>query len=268
MHDTHSTAASLNALYDRRELWRGRLHRPASAALSTGFPALDDALHAGGWPDSGLMELLCVPSCPQALRLLMPALAARQDGLLVLANPPARPRADTLHQAGIHTGKLLVMRSADTDTLLRACREAAASGVASTLVMWMPRGTDTPANLRRLHLAARQGRCLLVVLRHADQALQPSPAPLRVLVRAEEGGDLALEIVKQPGGWGGQRVSLKVLPERLTSPLAPTVEMPVPPTQRATGFRDPDSRFAPRWPAPTRRPLVASPPGHTLTLPW
>lgn len=267
MHDVHSSAVSLDALYDRHELWRGRLNTPAPAAQPTGFGSLDQALHAGGWPDSGLMELLCVPPCPQALRLMMPALAARQDGLLVLANPPARPRADTLHEAGIHTGNLLVMRSENTETLLRACREAAASGVASTLVMWMPRGTDTPTNLRRLHLAARQGRCLLVVLRHGDQAMQPSPAPLRVVVRATDSGKLSLEIVKQPGGWGGQQVSLSVLPERVTEPLAATTDMPVPPAQRATTFRDPDSRFAPRWPAPASRP-VTNLPGHTLTLPW
>ncbi|MDF1780544.1 MAG: hypothetical protein P1U67_04555 [Alcanivoracaceae bacterium] len=254
-----NAAVSLDTLYARAEVWRGRMSRPAAAALNTGFSALDQALHNGGWPANGLVELLCASPCPQSLRLLLPVLANQQDGLLVLANPPARPQASTLKQAGIHSANLLVMRSHDHPTLLRACRETAASGAASVLVVWLPEGTDSPANLRRLHMAAQQGRCLLIALRSANQVQHASPAPLRLVLRASPPAHLEIEIVKQPGGWGGQRLTLALLPERLTWPFAATADMPAPQANKGStktentssvpAFRDPDSRFGYR-PAP------------------
>lgn len=265
MQPVLSSAVCSEQLYTRNDLWRRRMTRPQQDAQSTGFDDLDKILHGGGWPASGLMELLCVPSCSQALRLLLPTLASRQDGLLVMANPPARPQASVLRQAGIHSGNLLVLRTETPATLLRACREAAASGVASTLVAWLPAGTDTPGNLRRLHLAALQGRCLLIVLRHADQALQPSPAPLRAVMRVAPPAHLDIEIIKQPGRWGGQRLKLSLLPERPGWPLAERTAMPAPPSQRAAPqplFRDPDSRFGHRAAVP---PVTS---GQTLSLPW
>lgn len=288
-----NAAVSLEALYARSDVWRGRMSRPPATALHTGFSALDQVLHNGGWPASGLVELLCASPCPQSLRLLLPVMAKQQDGLLVLANPPARPQASTLKQAGIHSANLLVMRSHDHQTLLRACRETASSGVASVLVVWLPEGTDSPANLRRLHMAAQQGRCLLIALRSAHQVQHASPAPLRLALRAAPPAHLEIEIVKQPGGWGGQRLTLALLSERLTWPFAATADMPAPQenksstkntTPSAPAFRDPDSRFGYRpiprssttetIPPRQRRSLVLSElhsstqsPTHNLSLP-
>jgi cell division inhibitor SulA len=277
MHNlqTHPEVQSLAFLHSRPDLWRGRLTQPLVETQETGFEALDRALHNNGWPTSGAVELLCESPCPQALRLLLPVLSRRQDGLIAMANPPARPQAHTLHQAGIHSANLLIMRSTDPKTLLRACRETAASGAASALLAWLPEGSDSPANLRRLHMAAKQGRCLVVVLRHARHAVNASPAPLRLLLQGSRAAQVSVEIIKQPGAWGGQTVSIPLSPERIHSPLADTTQMPVPTsmaTQRqpkrmdsnqgshlaldksvpAKTFTDPDSRFA-------YRPKVASP---------
>ena len=272
LESSRHTAVSLDSLYARADLWRGRLSRQDSPAhVETGFDALDQALHLGGWPAAGLVELLCQTPAPQALRLLLPALSRLQDGLLVLANPPARPQANTLKQAGIHSANLLVMRSQDSATLLRACREAAASGAASAMVAWLPPGCDTPSNLRRLHLAAQQGRCLLVLIRNADQGLQASPAPLRLRLQAAPPAQMHIEVVKQPGGWGGQTLELTLAPERISQPLAACRDMPAPDANAGTArvFRDPDSRFG--WRATRTQPIqVASPvnsPVHNLALP-
>lgn len=266
-HDT------LAPLYDRAVLWRGRQSRPAASIQPSGFSALDEVLHGNGWPASGLIELLCTGPCPQALRLMLPALSRLQDGLIVLANPPARPQANTLRQAGIHAANLLVMRSTDTNTLLRACRESAASSAVSALVLWLPEGADSATNLRRLHLAAQQGRCLLVVIRGAEQAQQASPAPLRLQLTSLPPAQLQIDIIKQPGGWGGQRLALNLLPERISQPLAATAQMPAPkanPPLRQ--FQDPDSRFAwrPRQsyvPQPNHTVPALTAPTQNLSLP-
>lgn len=294
MHNvqTQPEVQSLAFLNSRPDLWRGRLTQTLIETQETGFEGLDKALHNNGWPTSGLIELLCTSPCPQALRLLLPVLSRRQDGLIAMANPPARPQALTLQQAGIHSGNLLIMRSTDPATLLRACRETAASGAASALLAWLPEGSDSPANLRRLHMAAKQGRCLLVVLRHARHAVNASPAPLRLLLQGSRAAQVRIEIIKQPGGWGGQTVSIPLLPERIQSPLAATAHMPVPTSMATQGqpkriaaskghqialdkslpvktFTDPDSRFAyrPKAASPHYQTIQTSPLTSNLNLP-
>ncbi|MFN3712941.1 MAG: hypothetical protein ACK4SX_04710 [Alcanivoracaceae bacterium] len=251
-------APTLNALLDRPGIWRGRPSRRQSEVLDSGFATLNEALHQGGWPAAGLVELLCAGPCPQALRLLLPVMAGSDDGLLVLANPPARPRADTLQQAGIKSHRLLVMRSERQDTLLQACHEALSSGAVSTLVVWLPDQMDDQISLRRLHMAAREGNCLLVAIRSVAHADRPSPAVLRLRLRVQPPAHLGLDIIKQPGGWGGQRLSLALMPDRLSQPLAASCDMPVPPRLRERQpnnqrHLDPDSRFA--W----RRPAMSTP---------
>lgn len=253
---------SLDSLLERPGIWRGRPATSSEEAIDSGFNSLNDTLHLRGWPAAGLIELLCAAPCPQALRLMLPAMAARQEGLVILANPPARPRADTLQQAGIKSHRLLVMRSERHDTLLQACHEALASGAVSTLMVWLPEGMDDQIALRRLHLAAREGRCLLIAVRPVSQADRPSPAILRLRLRMQPPAHLAVDVIKQPGGWGGQQVNLALLPTRLSQPLAASRDMPAPARQRQQAipaaepnnarYSDPDSRFAWRRPAPSR----------------
>ena len=68
---------TVTALLSHPQLWRARHlpNEPARSSHATGFAALDDALHDGGWPAAGLMELLCAGHGIGELRLLMPALA-------------------------------------------------------------------------------------------------------------------------------------------------------------------------------------------------
>ena len=251
-------ASPLTTLLDRPGIWRGRPAPPSGDVRDSGFAALNQSLHQGGWPASGLVELLCAGPCPQALRLLLPAMAQAGEGLVVLANPPARPRAETLQQAGVSSRRLLVMRSTREHTLLQACHEAAGSGAVSLMVVWLPEHLDDPISLRRLHLAAREGHCLLVAIRPAQHADRPSPAVLRLRLRIQPPAHLGLEVIKQPGGWGGQQLSLALMPERLRQPLAASRDMPAPRQQRHANSHqalpDPDSRFG--W----RRPLASTTP--------
>lgn len=220
-----------------------------NTVVGTGFSKLNDALEQGGWPESGLIELLCAGPCPQSLRLLLPVMAARQDRLALLANPPARPRADTLQQAGIASHRLLVMRSPQNSTLLDACCDAARSGEVAILVIWLPELMDDHHALKRLHLAAREGDCLLVAIRTACHARQPSPASLRLRLRTQPPAHLGVEIIKQPGGWGGKKISLTLLQERLpTASPAPTRLRETPAHgnrgQPHRSYQDPTSRFS------------------------
>lgn len=223
---------TLSSLLNRRDLWLGRdAGRASDGVLDSGFAELNRALHYGGWPEAGLCELLCQPPCPLTLRLLLPALARLEQGGILLAAPPARPSARALLEAGLDLQRVLVLRGRQPASILRACREAAASQAFAALVLWWPANAD-PRDLRRLQLAARQGRCWLTLIRPHHDAGQASPAALRLRLRVCPPGDLQLEILKQPGGWAGQSLLLPLLPGYLREPLPHSASMPVP------GFMD------------------------------
>ncbi len=71
---------SLDALLQSNRLWRAGERKAQVPALSTGYQALDVLLPGGGWPDSGLVELLPARSGIGELRLLMPVLARLSRG--------------------------------------------------------------------------------------------------------------------------------------------------------------------------------------------
>lgn len=213
------SSAFLQQLLARRDTWRGRHHDAGpSPGRGTGFAALDRLLSHQGWPSSGLVELLCPLPCPPLLHLLLPALAAADGGARMIANPPARPSAPVLAGAGVPLERLLVLRGRDRGALLRACLEAAASDTLAVLVLWAPGGALPTGTLRRLHLGAQQGRCLLFLVRPLRAARQASPAPLRLRLDCPAPGELSITVHKQPGDRPGGHCRLLLLPEHLRRP--------------------------------------------------
>ncbi len=70
--------SSFDDLLRHPGLWRAREQTGAtaeSAALPTGYAALDRCLPGGGWPRQGLIEILVDRCGIGELSLLMPALA-------------------------------------------------------------------------------------------------------------------------------------------------------------------------------------------------
>lgn len=209
----------LQQLLARRDTWRGRARETGPApGRGTGFDALDRLLSQDGWPASGLVELLCPLPCPPLLHLLLPALASAEGGARLIANPPARPSAPVLAGAGVPLERLLILHGRDRGALLRASLEAAASDTLTVLVLWAPGGALPGGTLRRLHLGAQQGRCLLFLVRALGAARQPSPAPLRLRLGCPAPGELDVTVHKQPGDRPGGHCRLRLLPEHLRRP--------------------------------------------------
>lgn len=222
-----NTSASLQQLLQRPDLWRGRHPlAPRTTALPSGYPALDRALHQGGWPRSGVTELLSDAAAPALLPLLLPGLAAAaQRGQVLLARPPAEPLVARWQSEGIAAELLWVLDSADPRTLLRAVVDAAASGAVAALLFWPIRPLSA-AQLRRLHQAAHQGRCWLTLWHPLRSRAHSSPAPLRLCAHIQ-GDALQLELLKQPGGWAGQQLTLP-WPAPLEPSHTPLALAPVP----------------------------------------
>jgi protein ImuA len=171
-------APKLARLLEHPAIWRGR-----SAArlevLPSGFAALDERLPGGGWPRSGLIEILIARFGSGELYLLLPALAAltRATGArwCVWVAPPLMPFAPALATAGLALDRIAVVGGARP---LWAFEQVLGSGACDAALAWARQ--PKPRELRRLQLAAERGRTMGVLFRPRSAARETSPAVLRL----------------------------------------------------------------------------------------
>lgn len=209
----------LSPLFERAELWRGTsLKISGGATCATGYPRLDAVLPGGGWPVTGLTELMSGAPGVGELRLLMPALAelaARKPGWVVWIAPPYLPNAPALQQWGLPPERVLLIHPRSAADAAWAAEQALASGTCIAVLLWTntlesgrafaPARQRAPAALsmqqfsRRLQLAAAAHQCWAVLLRASTARRQPSAAALRLFIEVEA-GQRNLHVVKVRGG--------------------------------------------------------------------
>lgn len=198
-------APALSSLLDHPLLWRGRqAEAPAAAGISTRHVPLDALLPGGGWPRGSLVELLSpVPGIGE-MALLLPTLAsfcstpttsrrlrgAMPPARIVLIDPPFLPYGPGLEQSGLHLDQIWWIRPDTGNDATWACEQSLRSGTCAAVLLW-PRQPLADKALRRLQLAAEQGRSLGFLLQSAAQAPMTSPAAIRLeITRHETGLDL------------------------------------------------------------------------------
>ena len=191
----------LQELLAHPSVWRGRSHA-AVETFSTGFAALDAGLPGGGWPRHGLVEILTPQPGVGELYLLLPVLAALSRATparwCIWISPSHEPYAPALQSRGVALDRMLVVR---TDLPLWAHEQALRSGACAMALAWMPR--VSPRAIRRLQLAAEQGRSLGVLFRNQQFAEQASPAMLRVSfdpVKEADRQGARVTLIKSRGG--------------------------------------------------------------------
>jgi hypothetical protein len=209
--------ASLAAELDQHPgIWRGsELARTSRPGIASGFAALDAELPGGGWPRGALTEILPQHEGIGELRILGPALAqlAAQGKFIAWIAPPYLPYAPALAAAGIALERVLIVKTTKDGDSLWAAEQALRSAACGGVLAW-PRDIRYP-QLRRLQLAAEDGRCLAVLFRPTQAAREPSPAVLRIALATAAGG-LALSILKRRGA----PLSRPILLPALSAPQA------------------------------------------------
>ncbi|NTV09315.1 MAG: translesion DNA synthesis-associated protein ImuA [Zoogloea sp.] len=178
-------------------IWRGDRLATGTPGRSTGHASLDAVLPGGGWPDGALIELFASRPGIGELALLAPALAnAGTHRWNAWIAPPWLPYAPALAAAGVPLSSMLVVRAPSAAHARWAARQALASRACAQVLLWL--GEADNAALRRLQLAAEESATPLFLFRPADAARQPSPAVLRLALRASPNG-LSVEILKRRG---------------------------------------------------------------------
>ncbi|MBV8495173.1 MAG: translesion DNA synthesis-associated protein ImuA [Gammaproteobacteria bacterium] len=171
--------AKLARLLAHPAIWRGRSAVAQPRGLPTGFAALDAELPGGGWPRSGLIEILVARFGSGELSLLVPALAALTRAQCarwcVWVAPPLMPFAPALVARGMMLERVAVVNGAHP---LWAFEQTLASGACDAALAWAHR--PKPRDIRRLQLAAERGRTLGVLFRPRRAAREASAAVLRL----------------------------------------------------------------------------------------
>ncbi|MDF3936189.1 translesion DNA synthesis-associated protein ImuA [Pseudomonas citronellolis] len=189
-------AVDLGALLDQRRVWKGQPDTTPAAAQPTGHPRLDALLPGGGWPEAALSEILHASEGVGELRLLWPTLArlSAAGERLVLVAPPHIPYPRAWLAAGVDLAQLTWVEAQGRDALW-AAEQCLRSGSCGAVLCW-PQQADDRA-LRRLQVAAESGQTLAFAFRPLREALNPSPAALRLALDARPA---QLRVLKCRGG--------------------------------------------------------------------
>src|SRR3569832_930470 len=183
--------------------------RAHTEVLSSGFAALDERLPGGGWPRSGLIEILTPRFGVGELTLFLPLLGALTRAptarSAVWVAPPLEPFAPALAAHGVALERILVVRVPDAlrSGALWAVEQSLASGACDFVMTWAkgPRAKE----IRRLQLAAEQGRALGVLFRPLQAARESSHAALRLAIEPSTYG-VRVNLLKSKGGVCGSVV--------------------------------------------------------------
>lgn len=205
-----SAVVALDRLLDSRHVWRGQAVSSSFTAAThpTGHAELDAALPGGGWPDAALSEILVAAPGVGELRLLWPTLARLTSAgeRVVLVGPPHVPYPQAWLAAGVDLRQLVIVQASGRDALW-AAEQCLRSGSCGAVVCW-PRQADDRA-LRRLQVAAETGKTLAFAYRPWVEAVNASPAALRLTLEAS-----GLRILKCRGGLAPAR---PIAPPELTA---------------------------------------------------
>lgn len=191
-------SGALSTLLKRSDIWKGReVCEKFPAACATGFKALDEGLSSRGWPQGFVSEIIYPQAGIGELRLIFPLLKEQiKHGEISWVNPPFLLNSAALAQAQLSLEKQLVIQSSTVQDSYWAMEQMLLSDDCSVVVGWgEPNG---PQALRRLQLAAAEGRSYMLLFRSPNAAQNPSPAALRLSLRSAENG-LWVTILKQRG---------------------------------------------------------------------
>ncbi len=213
--------SSLTALLEHPAIWRGDDCAREPAAIATGFSALDALLPGGGWPEA-LTEIALAREGVGEIALTLPAVvrvqAAGRD--VVWIDPPHRPYAPALAAGGLDLARLVVVRCADAREQLWAYEQALRAPECGAAFAWL--ATNDERVLRRLGVAAREGRTWGVLWRRPGQRASAASAPLRLALAARD-GKLAVQVVKRRGGDVAQPIVIDVAKRALPYASARTL---------------------------------------------
>lgn len=206
-------------------IWRGdSAGSSPGQVVSSGIDELDKALPGGGWPVGNLTELLLPTEGLGEMGLLNRMLEqVTQAGRhILLVSPPHTPYMPAWENQGMDSRRIVIVKAHTPAERLWALEQGIKSTAFGAILGWLS-GISQPAT-RKLQIIARAAATLVFLFRPASARLEPSAAPLRILldpVRGKHGlsHTLCLHLLKRRGMPAG-------IPIYLTLALVPPPALP------------------------------------------
>ena len=193
-----ASSSALASLLSHPAIWRGDdvAHEPS--AVPSGYAALDAALPGRGWPQGALTELLLEREGIGEIRLTLPAIARLQSERrdIVWIAPPYKPYAPALAEAGVDLSRFYIVACKTPQDALWAFEQSLRAPECGAAFAWL--GTQDERVLRRLQVAAREGRTWGALWRRPGVRGGAIAAPLRLALSRQE-GRLAVRVLKRRG---------------------------------------------------------------------
>jgi hypothetical protein len=194
-----ASSSALATILSHPAIWRGDDVAPEPAAVPTGYDDLDAALPGRGWPQGALTEIVLAREGIGEIRLALPALARVQAEHrdVVWIAPPHKPYAPALAAAGLDLSRFYVIACRTPQDALWAFEQSLRAPECGAAFAWL--ATHDQRVLRRLQVAARDGRTWGALWRRPGQHGSAIAAPLRIALSRHE-GKLAVRVLKRRGG--------------------------------------------------------------------
>lgn len=179
-------------------VWRAdQMGSMRSHTIPSGFRALDTELPGGGWPRSGMTELLVQQPGIGEIRLIRYALAEiAKTQRVAFLEPPHTPQISAWTSWGMPADKMLLVKSKTTADALWAAEQVLRNGSCGAMLFWQPQIRNEA--LRRLQLASQASETMFWLVRPISAQENSSPAPLRLALTPANGG-INVHVVKRRG---------------------------------------------------------------------
>lgn len=159
-----------------------------SLVTATGIPVLDDMLPCGGWPKSGLVEIILPDAYSDAMPLLLPALIrlSQQGRWIAMVNPTYPTRAGLLKETSINHARVLQVNPHPGRSALWTAESMLYSGDCSVVMAWPNCSTELMG--KRLQKAAAHGKALGILFSYEGLESQPSGVETRLKLEVDGEG--------------------------------------------------------------------------------
>ncbi len=208
-------------------VWRAdQLGQARTAAVATGFAALDAEIPEGGWPCGCLIEILQPQPSVQEWRLIGPSLRPLLTGgrAVVVVGPPKPLHLPGLRHLGIEEQQVIWIQANAPSERLWATEQVLRANAAAAVVSWMPQAR--PEQLRRLQVLAQSCEGPVFICRPLAARHDPSPARLRLVTRPLVDWQIEVQIVKRRGPAQELPLKLTSVPGGIEHVLTPRTRRP------------------------------------------
>ena len=184
-----NTAGKLHNL----NAWERQPSPSTSLVTTSGIDGLDELLPAGGWPKSGLVEVIVPNEYTDVMSLLMPALVriSQQGRWIAMVTPPCQARTRLFADTDLNPVRVLQVNPHPGRSALWTAESMLQSGNCGVVLAWP--NCNTELMDKRLQKAAASGKALCILIRYEGLSTPPSGVDMRLkMVIDEDGGAVYL----------------------------------------------------------------------------